>query len=358
MPQTNQMIEAELQGLIETHIQHREQEKRSSKNRSYSHLHPSEMGQCLRKMQYRRYEEEQREGVWSVSSALTGRLYRLFETGHWTQARWAIYWQEIGVLRGIWKCNNPLCYLFDENKNFDCDSKKISTMLSDPNVKTRIYGLDDKLGCFKPEKCLCGSNNFEYCETPVIDNELNVAGNADLILDFRNFEGNYDAVRKDFNVESIPKKVYVCDIKTINTNGWNRLQYENKPSFPYKIQLQIYSNILGCDGGLLIYEYKDDSTARMFFIENSSHVDWPVIVDQCKNMKEMAEAKDGEGKYLNLLPPPRPQKKTSTDCTYCEYKKVCHSSIIWSDPERLERLRKKFYKHLIEPKKKFVPYKK
>jgi len=150
--------------------------------RSHQSHHPSSWGGCLRKVQYQRYAESGH--IKAEPESLEARIIRIFDTGHSMHDRWARYWEDLGVLRGVWKCTNPSCGKF--------------------------YGKDKKLGIFKPDKCECDHDVFTYCEITVKDEELNFYGHVDQILDFSNFEGGKafkkgNSVRVLFKDEDIPK---------------------------------------------------------------------------------------------------------------------------------------------------------
>ena len=55
------------------------------------------------------------------------------------------------------------------------------------NKKTRIVE-GAKGFCFKPKKCICGCSDFEYLETHVSAPELNIKGNADIVINCRNLK--------------------------------------------------------------------------------------------------------------------------------------------------------------------------
>jgi hypothetical protein len=75
--------------------------------RGYLKYHPSSFGSCLRKAQYQRYTDM---GLINVQKeAVEPKSIRIFDTGHSMHARWAQYFEDIGVLRGVWECTNPDC---------------------------------------------------------------------------------------------------------------------------------------------------------------------------------------------------------------------------------------------------------
>lgn len=363
---------AAIMGVIDTHCRYKSV---NESPRNYRIYHPSALGGCLRLMQYQRFADDPSiEGIELTSEPLESNTMRLFDTGHSMHARWAKYWEEIGVLRGIWECNNRLCRAFDDDGNFlGIDRakeirekyKEVATEDSDylhnlpedkrkeeaklrSSIFPRKKGYENKIGIFKPKKCNCGCEEFTYHEINVRDEELNVFGHADLILDFSNFDvdkysshgehnSNANIVDRTFDPKDLPSSPIVVDMKSINDRGFKNLK-ENGPSLKYKVQLVSYCNILDLEYGIIIYENKNDSQTMSFKISRSEDREWPMIHKQIRLMNKMYESK--------LLPPPRPLRKDSYDCKYCDFKNVCHNSKIWNDPDLNEK-RIKFYDTLI-----------
>jgi hypothetical protein len=315
--------------------------------RGYEHYHPSAFGQCLRQMQYRRYAEKGMVPLGAVK--VESRMLRLWEMGNSVHRRWMHYFDRMGVLRGVWQCTNPFCKIIgDDGKMItNVDNGYIQEISYKPlheideNGKavyhTRTYGLEDRKGVFRPEKCLCGHKHFQYHEILVEDALLNFCGHADLILDFSRL--NISGIKiKNCNLDELPKEPFVVDIKSIN-----EYEYKNKvckigPHFKYQIQLVIYTNILDCPFGLLLYENKNDCSIRMFKIERSTETIFETIKRQAIRMNNMVE--------FNRLPPPRPFSKDEYECTNCPFTSICHVSAIWDDAE-LNQKRIRFYDNLL-----------
>lgn len=276
--------------------------------RGYLSYHPSSFGGCLRKAQYQRYTDM---GLVKVDKeAAESKTIRIFDTGHSMHARWAKYFEDIGVLRGVWQCTNPDCKTY--------------------------YGKEEKLGCFKPDKCKCGFHKFEYHEVTVHHDALNFHGHCDQILDFSKFDSNIfkqgNPVDVLYNDSDLPKKPIVLDMKSINSFNF-KSKLEKGPSLVYRTQLVIYCNILDLDYGILLYENKDDCSTKIYKVDRNPEM-WEVIKNQAEIMNGMVAN--------TFLPPPRPISKTDSDCRYCEYQSICHNSRIWDDPD-LEQKRVKFY---------------
>lgn len=302
--------------------------KQYNSDRSYHYYHPSEFGKCLRKAQYKYYEEQ---GLISVEKKVfEPQIQRIFDNGHSMHDRWAKYAEYLGILRGVWQCDNPLCYKFDNDGKFDNnrDSKY-----------PRKYGEDEKLGIFKPEKCICGSSRFSYREIGVNSEELNIKGNVDMILDFTHINSDVsEELEKLFTLDEWPQTPIVVDMKTANSRNFKKVDYEG-PHKEYIIQLNIYANLLGCDYGVIIYECKDNGKINGFQIPKDEDV-FESIKFQSLKLQELAKSEPPQ------LPPPRPLSKDEYECKNCEFKSNCHASSIWKH-DSIDRYRQEFYRNLL-----------
>jgi len=321
-------------GAVDTFVRWKE---KTAPDRKYDIYHPSAFGKCLREMQYKAYAAKGYIKV--IEEDHDSRVLRLWEKGHNMQSRWEKYFDGLGVLRGVWQCINPMCRQIDDDGVFQD--------ILDVSKNLRVYGKDDLQGCFKPDKCVCGSTKFAYNEVSVSAPEYNMFGHADIILDFSRFNPDrFDGIIKSFNMDTLPKKPVVVDMKTINQNGFDGLdKFGKPPSFGYQIQLTIYAHLLDCEFGILIYECKNNSYTKAYKIERDDK-SWALIQRQAKLMMEMALLKNGDGKPLCLLPPPRPEKNTGWGCKNCAFKKHCFATA-WKD-DKLDEKRKNFYGHLLE----------
>ena len=358
---------AAMMGVIDTYSRYKGVNGRP---RNYKVYHPSALGKCLRLMQYQRFSEDGIAGLSLSKEPFESKTMRIFDTGHSMHDRWVDYWAEVGVLRGVWQCKNPLCRAFDDEGEFlgtdkvnEINELRVTMSKETPveayeigadpekgraraSLLPRKYGKENKIGIFQPKACKCGCCEFDYHEVNVVDEDLNLFGHADQILDFSNFDvdqyskddGSHVAVDRTFDPRDLPKTPIVADMKTINDRRYGSL-IKNGPGLDYKVQLKVYCNILDVDYGVLIYENKNTSETASFKVERSSEVDWPIVKRQIKQMNKMYDKKK--------LPPPRPTRKDSYDCKYCDYKDICHNSKVWSDPE-LSQKRINFYGRLLE----------
>jgi len=301
-----------IMGVIDTRMQW----SRKNSSRPYFQYHPSEFGQCLRKAQYRRYAAL---GYIDIpEEEINSQTLRLFEKGHNMQRRWSSYFEDAGILRGYWKCKH--CW---SNAN---GAYKI------------LHGKQDKIGVFKPAKCDCGCTAFQYEEIAAYDEELNMSGHVDMVIDFSQFDPSvFNGIKPLYNIANLPQKPIVVDMKTSNNMGFGKTLRDG-PSFAYQVQLTIYANILGYEYGLLIYENKDNSRTASFKIPKNTDTIFASIKQQVRLMNEMVANKQ--------LPPPRPNKKDSYECNYCPCSSMCKSSGIWKH-EKLSEMRKKFYGMLL-----------
>jgi hypothetical protein len=322
-----------MMNLIDTFIRNKMVEEKGT--RSYDHYHPSEIGKCLRKQQYLHYAWK---GLIDVKfKPHTSLKQRLFDKGHNMHDRWVRYFDEIGnVLMGRWKCKNKLCHMFNDAGFMD-NSLDISEVHK-KNL-TRIYG--QKGAIFRPEKCVCGCYDFEYLETKVIDKDLNIKGNADLVINCENLkEERFNEVRISYNDEFLPKgdSKVVIDMKSIGDGPWKRQVMTKGPHKDYLIQLTSYIHILDCDYGILAYENKNDSEMAWFKVPRNDKW-WEIIQYQTRTMIEMAKNRK--------LPPPKHLTKSDYICKQqCNFRELCHKSKIWDSPD-LDKKRKSFYKSLL-----------
>jgi len=310
----------------------------SQGDRKYNYYHPSELGKCLRLQQYKHYAYL---GLIKVEYAdFNSQMLRLFEKGHKMHERWVNYFDNIGILRGRWKCKNKLCYLFKDDGSTinNYDNQNIHDMIN--SNKSRIYGEENKFGVFKPEKCICGCKSFKYKENVVKSDELNIKGNSDVTLDFSQFNAEkFQGVRKTFNIDFLPTngEMVVGDMKTIGQSGWDYQLMKKGAHKYYLIQMTTYVHLSDYSYGVLMYENKNTSELKWYKV-NRNNEWWDAIQYQTIAMKEMAKDK--------RLPPPRPLEKSSYDCKNCEFASLCHKSGIWKDPD-LNQKRKSFYKCLL-----------
>lgn len=318
--------------------------------RGYERYHPSAFGKCLRLMQYQRYSE--RGYIPTPEDPHEPNLCRIFGNGHSMHDRWQRYFEDLNVLRGYWDCTNPLCGAYDDEGNHT--GATIDDVMKEPKKwmkKRRRHGRDQLQGCFKPERCVCGWERFKYDETTVHSDELNFHGHADLIIDFTSPKFDPDKYMKyrtdayNFDLESLPKRPVVVDMKSCNHFDFNEVAKGNPHDY-YQVQLMIYANMLDCEYGILIYENKNNQRTACFKIPRAADTLWPEVVRQAEMLNDMVEVEMPDGSVNHLLPPPRPSSLDSKECKYCIYKDICADSGVWEDPE-LHQKREAFYGKLL-----------
>ena len=325
-----------LMGLIDTYL--RWDQYQTKDDRSYAHYHPSEWGKCLRSQQYKHYAHL--GYIQKEFSNFDSKILRLFGKGHNMHNRWVSYFDKIGdILLGRWRCTNVMCSMFNEDgAKMDVTDDEIKGMYAER--KTRIYG--NKGAMLRPKSCVCGCPNFEYEEAPVVDEQYNFRGHADIILDCTNLDvDRFKDVPITFDKKFLPtdgQKV-VCDFKTINSRAWTNQLKNNGPHKSYLIQLTIYTHILDCDYGILMYENKDNSEIRFYTVPRNEKW-WDTIKYQAKTMAEMATGD------VHRLPPPRPMKLDCYECINCDFRNMCRESNIWKK-SNLNESRRNFYKDLL-----------
>lgn len=311
--------------------------------RGHEVYHPSAFGNCLRLMQYQRYEE--RGLVKGEKKKPSPDLCRIWGNGHSMHDRWRGYFETMGVLRGYWQCSNPFCGFWgDDGELISTNFNELYKKDNQWGKRRRVHGTNNLQGCFKPDRCVCGCKKFKYEEVDVVNKELNFSGHADIILDFSIIEQlKAKEIIKVLNLNHIPTKPIVVDMKSINHFYYQDVAKGNPHKY-YLTQLMIYINILQCEYGVLIYENKNNQKSCAFKVNARSEDLYPHIVKTAKIMNEMTEVVDENGEKLNLLPPPKAvfKDEESDICKYCEYTKLCYSSPIWDDPD-IDQIRKDFY---------------
>jgi hypothetical protein len=322
-----------LMNLIDTYIRWDTTTKRG--DRSYDHYHPSEFGKCLRMQQYKHYAWEGHIEVKYPEPE--SEKQRLFAKGHNMHDRWSNYFDKIGnILLGRWRCKNKLCYMFDDDGkiNTECSISKIYKAKD-----SREYG-DAGKPIFKPKKCKCGCSEFKYLETVVAAPDINMKGQADIVLNCKNLkEERFKGTRISYNQKFLPLKdsKVVIDMKTCGSNAWKNQIMSKGPHKDYMVQLTIYVHILGCDYGIIAYENKDNSKMAWFQVPRNDEW-WEIVQFQAKTMIEMAKSKK--------LPPPKYESKSCYSCKWCDFRDLCHKSKIWESPTIDDR-RRNFYKSLL-----------
>jgi hypothetical protein len=183
--------------------------------------------------------------------------------------------------------------------------------------------------------------HFRYVEVLVVDEDINMHGHVDAILDFSQFDPKiYNGTRPSFNMDLLPKEPIVVDMKTISDWQWKTQVMKYGIHRKYVVQITIYIHLLGLKSGLVIYENKNDSAVAAYKVDSDNEL-FEKIRWQARTMKELAAHQPKP-----LLPPPKPTEKSCYECEGCDFAPICHASPVWNDP-KLEEKRKRFYGSLL-----------
>jgi CRISPR/Cas system-associated exonuclease Cas4 (RecB family) len=250
--------------------------------RRFNIFHPSAWGSCLRKIAYE-YYNDQKKFVNRKAFDIVPQMERIFDNGHYAHARWQKYLALSNVLRGYWKCTNPLC--------------------------GEVYGKEDKLGTFSPIgkggwKCKCGnSKNLAYEEVFVKSEEYNFAGNVDGIVDVRGTEFQQ---RGDLDV-------FVVDFKTIKDEMYSELL---DPKREHVVQVNIYMWLLDLKAAVVVYENKDTQALKEMFVPRDDKL-IEEIKTQALWLKDVLQA--------HKLPPrPSGFSRSKYPCRKCDFLDFCY----------------------------------
>jgi len=238
-------------------------------DRDYSYFHPSEFADCLRKIAYNFYGAPKK-------GSHSPQLLRIFDNGSWMHLRYTSYFERAKVLRGYWKCLNPMC--------------------------GKIFGREEKLGVFAPYlddnfSCECGNTNRLGYE------EVRVTSDPEF-----NFYGNVDAVIK------LEDEHYVLDYKSMNSFSFKRFK---EPYQKHIVQVNIYLWLLGLKKGFLLYENKDNQEVRLATVERNDKL-ISQIQTRAKELNALLKSKK--------LPQRKYDAKSASECKNCLYRDLCWKS--------------------------------
>lgn len=210
----------------------------NSSYRDYNSFHPSDLAACPRKS-YR------------MSIKFPGEFYiipkqqRTFENGHSTHARYQYHFGEMGILRGRWRCLTCNSIIGKEcihgiKKPNDCP------VCHNPQ-KTKPV-VDDEGNILQGPRV-----QFEYVELPVVDEELDIVGHTDGIVDLEN-------------------RLFIIDFKTCSSMVFKNIVDMDKPIKYHVRQINTYMYILGIDYGCLLYENKNTLEIKEFYLRKDDDV--------------------------------------------------------------------------------------
>lgn len=257
-------------------------DKKLSNTRKYDVFHPSAWGSCLRKIAFQYYNElEKFHEV--APHEIRLQTERVFDNGHKVHARWEDYLDGSGVLRGAWKCENPIC--------------------------GKVYGKEVHLGIFNPArvikgwKCTCGCESTHYQEMTVFSDKIfNFYGHVDAIID----------VRQTPFAKGDDLDVFVVDFKSMKEEYFEELVHA-KPE--HVVQVHIYMWLLNLTGAVLVYENKNNQALKEVFVPRNEEMILG-IKDQALWMQEVVKAR-------KLPPIPDGMTRSQFPCSFCEFQKLC-----------------------------------
>lgn len=225
-----------------------------------------------------------------------GQLERIFDNGHYAHDRWRVYLERAGkgALWGRWVCQNPI------------------------HIKPKIYGLDKKLGCVRPDKCECGKSDFQYMEVGFRDEETTWGGHVDAVIDARRwpYAKNVDRDAKDPDLRLV---MVIVDFKTINPFGFKKLE---APKPEHITQMQIYLSLSGLQSGKFIYENKADQSVKEYVVERDDEF-INIKRQEAVFMRDLVAGVNTSGKKVLPKRGFDEEDKDNKTCMQCKYRSHC-----------------------------------
>ena len=260
--------------------------KARDNDRKYDVFHPSAWGICLRKVAYQHYNYLD-NFMKKADLGVDLRGERIYDNGNGAHSRWQRCLAGSGVLRGAWKCPNPLC--------------------------NQVHGEEERLGIFNPLqarpgwRCPCGNDKLlDYEEVRVTsDPRYNFDGHVDAIIDVRNTE--YKTGDDDLDL-------FVMDFKTMKSDQFVSLA---KPKDEHVVQVNIYMWLLDLKSSVLAYENKDDQSLKEIYVPRDDE-----LIDKIKRQSEwLVEA------LRRRKVPMRPDGSSMSrpPCRFCEFVGLCYA---------------------------------
>lgn len=246
-------------------------------------LHPSEISKknwCPRSSWYTI------EGYERPSETMSFGRLNVFAEGNAIHNKWQTWLRNAGVLRGLFKCQ-------------DCGNTKYSDFLA----------------------CECGSTKIRYAEVPIENEEYNILGHADGIIEDKNGLSLIEI--KSVGVGTIRYEApdifapYAHNEITID-ELWGKIR---RPFPSHLRQANLYMFCTGISDLAFIYEWKPNQDVKEFNVRFQPELIESILVG-CKDVKDRLGTK---------RPPMRPIWVTGPDCQTCKtcpYNKVC-----WGEDE-------------------------
>jgi hypothetical protein len=264
-----------------------------SRERDYTHFHPSEWDGCKRKIAYAYYEAKDYITIDRSALKLDPQGQRIFDNGHSMHARWRKYLGWTNALIGRWMCKNWMAH---------------------PD-KPKIYGVDEKLGVPRPQKCDCGSTRFEYIELGFLDMETMWGGHVDAIID-------NEVAAKQSGYENLAcdpdERFVVVDFKTINDFDYGKKLENPKPE--HITQMQIYLYLSGLKYGKFLYENKNNQAVKEFLVTRDDKL---LEVKKAEALALKVQVMSCNSRGQRTLPKRGFDSKTHYQCMRCKFRGDC-----------------------------------
>lgn len=260
-------------------------QKAKNNSRDYSYFHASSWNECFRKTAYQYYEAKGLISLDGDIDKFDPQRERIYDNGHYLHFRWKDYLENAvnGALLGRWRCRN------------------------ESHSPPKIFGLEEELGCSKPNKCECGCNKFDYIEVGFRDEETMLGGHVDAILDC-----------EKWGISKAPSRFLVIDYKSMTTFMFKDLK---EPLPKHQSQMQMYFLLSGLEAGKFIYENKDNQSVKEFLVQRDES-----FVEKSRKeairLKYIVTHTNSEGKCVL----PRRTKEFSRGhklCLSCRYRYHC-----------------------------------
>lgn len=274
-----------------------------SKERDYSHFHPSQWAKCHRQIAYHYYHAKGLINVdrSSLSGVIQAQTQRIFGNGHYMHDRWRSYLEKTGTILGRWQCDN-------------CST---------------IVGESDKLGVLKPDICqVCEKGSLKYQEVGFYDEETWWGGHVDAIIDVDLFKkytldlftnnGKNENEIAGMQTTGVEDKYLIIDFKTINPRQFKDL---NGPLPDHIVQMQIYLYLSGLKYGKFLYEDKWTQSIKEYLVVRDDNF-LSVEKEKALKLKMVLTHTDSNGRP-NLLPKRAYTSRTETECLRCKFRGHC-----------------------------------
>ncbi len=276
-------------------------------DRDYSHFHPSEWEGCHRKKAYAYYHHLGAFKIDTSALKFDPVLLRCFDNGHKLHDRYKEYLMATGALKGKWMCLNFMAH----------------------QVMPKVYGGEEKLGVFRPEKCECGSTRFDYVELGLSDGETWWAGHVDAIIDLAKWPGAINNMSDPpktlseeeshvlINIEPFEERELIIDFKSMSPYLFKDLK---APKPEHITQMQIYLYLAGLRYGKFIYENKGNQRAKEFLIVRDDEY---LKVKKAEAIELKFQLSNRNSHGVRVLPDRGHASRTHQECKDCKFRGHC-----------------------------------